>query len=109
MLLCRVGRDSLIHEIRDFDSANVDEQTTKRVQDILQPHELHTVRQASNGAAAFYVWVSLRSDFFFYYVLFDLYWAVQAGLLTPLTFARHRLSPLAAFTSGACFPHNGRR
>ena len=26
-----------------------------------------------------------------------------AGLLTPLTFARHRLSPLAAFTSGAYF------
>ena len=35
--------------------------------------------------------------------------AVQAGLLTPLTFARHRLSPLAAFTSGAYFLHNGRR
>jgi len=28
------------------------------------------------------------------------YWAIQAGLLTPLTFARHHLSPLAAFTSG---------
>ena len=28
------------------------------------------------------------------------YWAIQAGLLTPLTFARHRLSPLAVFTSG---------
>ena len=38
-----------------------------------------------------------------------LYWAVQAGLLTPLTFARHHLSPLAAFTSGAYFLHNGRR
>ena len=25
------------------------------------------------------------------------YWSVQAGLLTPLTLARHRLSPLAAF------------
>ena len=37
------------------------------------------------------------------------YWAVQAGLLTPLTFARHRLGPLAAFTSGAYFLHNGRR
>ena len=24
------------------------------------------------------------------------YWAIQVGLLTPLTFARHRLSPLAA-------------
>ena len=28
------------------------------------------------------------------------------GLLTPLTFARHRLSPLAAFTSGLYFLHN---
>ena len=37
------------------------------------------------------------------------YWSVQAGSLTPLTFARHRLSPLAAFTSGAYFLHNGRR
>ena len=36
-------------------------------------------------------------------------WTIQAGLLTPLTFAQHRLSPLAAFTSGAYFLHNGRR
>ena len=35
-------------------------------------------------------------------------WVVQAGLLTTLTFAWHRLSPLAAFTSGAYFLHNGR-
>ena len=39
----------------------------------------------------------------------SLYWAIEAELLTPLTFARHRLSPLAAFTSGAYFLHNGRR
>ena len=37
------------------------------------------------------------------------YWAIRAGLLTPLTFARLRLSPLAAFTSSAHFLHNGRR
>ena len=36
------------------------------------------------------------------------YWVIQAGLLTPLTFARHRLSPLAAFTSGAYFLHKKR-
>ena len=35
------------------------------------------------------------------------YWAIQAGLLTPLTFARHHLSLLAAFTSGAYFLRNG--
>ena len=31
------------------------------------------------------------------------YWPIQAGLLTTFTFARHLLSPLAAFTSGAYF------
>ena len=36
------------------------------------------------------------------------YWAGLAGLLTPLTFTRHRLSPLAAYTSGAYFLRNGR-
>ena len=40
--------------------------------------------------------------------LMHCYWVIQAGLLTPLTFARHRLSPLAAFISGAYFLHNGR-
>ena len=34
------------------------------------------------------------------------YWVIQAEFLT---FAWHRLSPLAAFTSGAYFLHNGRR
>ena len=38
--------------------------------------------------------------------VFSVYWVIQAGLLTPLTFARRRLSPLAAFTSGAYFLHN---
>ena len=43
----------------------------------------------------------------FHQMLF-LYWAIQVGL-TAFTFARHRLTPLAAFTSGAYFLHNGRR
>ena len=34
------------------------------------------------------------------------YWAVLAGLLTPLSFAWHRLSPLAAFTSSVYFVHS---
>ena len=38
----------------------------------------------------------------------SVYWAVQPGLLTPLTFAQHHLSPLPAFTSGAYFLQNGR-
>ena len=38
----------------------------------------------------------------------DVYWVIQVRLLTPVTFAQHRLSALAAFTSGAYFLHNGR-
>ena len=34
------------------------------------------------------------------------YWAVQAGLLTSLTFAQHCWSPLSAFTSGVYFLHS---
>ena len=37
----------------------------------------------------------------------NVFWAVQAGLLTPLTFAQHRLSPLAAFSYSVYFLHNG--
>ena len=50
----------------------------------------------------FYCWCSLLPKIVSY-------WAIQAGLLTPLTFARHCLSPLVAFTSGAYFCDNGRR
>ena len=55
--------------------------------------------------AAPYLPASIKTSF----SALPVYWAIQAGLLTPLTFARHRLSPLAAFTSGAYFLHNGRQ
>ena len=55
-------------------------------------------------------WISgLSFDSPFLSPLSFLCWVIQAGLLTPLTFARHHLSPLAAFTSSAYFLHNGRR
>ena len=50
---------------------------------------------------ALYFCVVLCISFFWLYI--SVPWAVQARLLTPLTFARHRLSPLAAFTSDAYF------
>jgi len=41
------------------------------------------------------------------HTIFSPYWAVQAGLLIPLTFTRHHLSPLAIFTSSVYFLYNG--
>ena len=56
-------------------------------------------------------WMKIRRRLvrLWYHSSWHYYWVIQAGLLTPLTFARHWLSPLAAFTSGAYFLHNGRR
>ena len=37
----------------------------------------------------------------------QVYWVVQAGSLTPLTFTWHHISPVAVFTSSAYFLQNG--
>ncbi|KAH9525357.1 hypothetical protein Btru_001150 [Bulinus truncatus] len=58
----RLGRDSLIHQVQDFDSNNVDDRTAKRVREILNYHELADIRLASNGAATFHVWASKVVD-----------------------------------------------
>ena len=52
------------------------------------------------------VWVSFETRGSVTVIL--LCWVVQVELLTPLNFTRHRLSPVAGFTSGAYFLHNGR-
>ncbi|CAL1528788.1 unnamed protein product [Lymnaea stagnalis] len=54
----KIGRDSLIHRVREFDSNDVDDKTAKRVREILNYHDLGDVRVASNGAATFHVWAS---------------------------------------------------
>ena len=58
----RVGRDSLMHQVRDFDTAKVEQRTATRVREILGYHDLDEVRVASNGAATFHVWVSCDDD-----------------------------------------------
>ena len=54
---------------------------------------------------------SLKSlgQFYFKCLLSAVYWASQAGLLTPLTFTRHHSSPLADFTSSVYCLHKGRQ
>ena len=59
--------------------------------------------------SSLYTFLSLISSLYTLLSLASsLYWVVQAGLLTPLTFAWHCLSPLATFTSGVYFLHNER-
>ena len=69
---------------------------------------MHTIGSLSKGVGlSFLPFISPPSDLLCLRSSRSKYWAIQAGLLTPLTFARHRLSPLAAFASGAYFLHNG--
>ena len=63
-LMGRYGRDSLLREVRDADTSNVDNETARRAQNYLGQYSLEEVRSVSNGAAAFYVWVSTTKQHF---------------------------------------------
>lgn len=61
-LMGRYGKDSLLREISNADTRNVDDETSRRAQNYLSQYSLEEVRSVSNGAAAFHVWVSILTD-----------------------------------------------
>ncbi|ESP05579.1 hypothetical protein LOTGIDRAFT_228104 [Lottia gigantea] len=54
--LGQLTRDKLIRQIGEFDTKHVNEITASRVKSILQAYTLEEVKDASYGAATFYVW-----------------------------------------------------
>ena len=54
----RLGQDSLIRRIKQFDVVNLPVPSAKRADSLLNKYELYDVRQNSAGAGTFYVWVS---------------------------------------------------
>jgi len=52
----RLGKESLITQVREFDTARVDDVTSRRVREIINYHDLDEIRAASNGAATFHCW-----------------------------------------------------
>ena len=70
--------------------------------DLHLPDVRNTLR-GSNDTRSAIRWLLTNNLTLMFSSLSHRYWAVKAGLLTPLTFARHSLSPLAAFTSVRTF------
>jgi hypothetical protein len=58
-LLGRYGKESLMREVRNADTINLDEHTCKRVEQLQKDFTIDDIRVVSNGAAAFYLWVCL--------------------------------------------------
>lgn len=56
--MSRFGKDSLLREIQTVDPNKIDKNTALRARNYLGQYSLEEVRLGSNGAAAFYVWVS---------------------------------------------------
>jgi len=52
----RLGKSSLINQVKEFDTEAVDEHTARRVREIIDYHDLDEIRSASNGAATFHCW-----------------------------------------------------
>ncbi|XP_052796684.1 uncharacterized protein LOC128229072 isoform X2 [Mya arenaria] len=57
-LMGRYGKDSLLREVSQADTRNIDNATSLRARNYLGQYSLEEVRSVSNGAAAFYVWSS---------------------------------------------------
>ena len=53
----KTGKESLMRRVKQFDTINVTQPVVDRVCGILSKYDEPTVRKASRGAAAFYVWV----------------------------------------------------
>ena len=56
-LLGRYGKESLIREVRNADTININSKTSQRVLNMQSKFSLEQIRSVSNGAATFYVWV----------------------------------------------------
>lgn len=52
----RLGKTSLINQVKEFDTEGVDDHTARRVREIIDYHDLDEIRSASNGAATFHCW-----------------------------------------------------
>ena len=55
----RYGKDSLIREISLADTKKLDKQTAALARSYLNQYSFEEVRSVSNGAAVFYLWVSM--------------------------------------------------
>ena len=58
-LMGRYGKDSLIREISLADTKKLDKQTAALARSYLNQYSFEEVRSVSNGAAVFYLWVSI--------------------------------------------------
>lgn len=58
ILMGKIGKDSMLRRVRQFDTINVQPDTKYYVERSLEKHTETDVRLASAGAGTFYVWVS---------------------------------------------------
>lgn len=57
-MLGRYGKESLMREITNADTVNMEDKTVSRVQELQSKFTSDKIRVVSCGAATFYVWVS---------------------------------------------------
>lgn len=62
ILLGRHGREKLLREVEKADTVNLDEHTCKRVEQLQKDFTIDDIRSVSNGAATFYLWVSVNYE-----------------------------------------------
>ena len=69
ILMGKLGRDSLIRRVKQFDTVNVAPDQKFTVDRILTKHDETAARIASAGCGTFYVWVCLQGKIPTYFII----------------------------------------
>ena len=89
----RYGKDSLIREISIADTKKLDKQTAALARSYLNQYSFEEVRSVSNGAAVFYLWVSMAHKC-------DCTWyLVKLHLSKEISVNQHSAGDILLFTS----------
>ena len=77
----KLGRDSLIRRVKQFDTVNVAPDQKFTVDRILTKHDETAARIASAGCGTFYVWVCLQGKIPTYFIIIIIQKDCSASLL----------------------------
>ena len=60
VLIGKTGKEALKRRVKICDVANIPLKVAHRVRQLLEKHDIDSVREASQGCATFYAWVSSK-------------------------------------------------
>ena len=62
-MIGKTGKEGLKRRVSACDVSNIPMKVARRAKQLLDCHDIDSVREASQGCATFYAWVSISNDY----------------------------------------------